>query len=134
MSFQGDGSNERVHIYPGTDVFVVCFSVVQPETFKQVQSRWLPEIQKHMGETPFLIVGTQTDLRDDPDVLSDLRTRGQKPVSSRHAASLSRRVGASAYVECSPVMKKRLRRVMNDAFVSVFSPKEEHNGPSCVIL
>lgn len=132
--FQGEDSKERVHSYPGTDVFVVCFSVAQPETFIQVQQRWLPEIKQHMEETPYLIVGTQADLRDDPEVISDLQEKGQRPVSFREAASFARKVGASCYVECSPVMKKRLRRVMNNAFVSVFCPRGEHFGSSCTIL
>lgn len=87
-----------------------------------------------MGETPFLIVGTQADLRDDPQVLSELQAQGRRPISFREAASFARRVGASCYVECSPVMKKRLRRVINDAFVSVFCPKEDHFGSTCAIL
>lgn len=132
--FQGEGNKERIHNYLGADVFVVCFSVVKPDTFFQVQRRWLPEIQQHAGDKPFLIVGTQADLRDDPEVISDLRAKGQRPISFREAMSLARRVGSACYVECSPVMKKRLRRVMNDAFVSVFSPRDDHFGLHCAIL
>ena len=133
--FKGEGAANRRQSYPGTDVFVVCFSVVNPESFHNVRTKWIPEIRNTMGDDmPFILVGTQADLRDDDHVIQNLASKGQRPISEREATSISRRVGAACYIECSPVMKKKMRRVMNDAFESVFSPKEQHFGNSCTIL
>ncbi|KAL4238461.1 hypothetical protein ACF0H5_003169 [Mactra antiquata] len=133
-SEQDESDEARRQSYPGADVFVVCFSLVQPESFRNVQERWIPEIRERMGETPFILVGTQADLRDDESIVNELRTKGYRPMTTREASAYSRHLGAAYYVECSPVMKKRLRRVINDAFVSVFSHKNEQNKPGCTIL
>ncbi|CAO2590459.1 Cell division control protein 42 homolog [Lemmus lemmus] len=52
-----------------TDVFLVCFSVVSPSSFENVKEKWVPEITHHCPKTPFLLVGTQIDLRDDPSTI-----------------------------------------------------------------
>jgi small GTP-binding protein len=51
--------------YPRTDVFVVVFSCVSRESIQSVP-RWLQEIHHHCPNTPFILVGTKTDLRHDP--------------------------------------------------------------------
>ena len=86
-----------------------------------------------MGEDiPFILIGTQTDLREDDRIIRNLRQTGQRPVTAREASLLCRRLGGACYVESSPIMKKRMRRVINDAFMSVFRPREEE--ASCTIL
>ena len=37
-----------------------------------MREKWVPEIQKHWGQAPFLLVGTQMDLRNDPAKIMDL--------------------------------------------------------------
>ncbi|XP_022081985.1 ras-related C3 botulinum toxin substrate 3-like [Acanthaster planci] len=52
--------------YPGTDLFLMCFSVECRSSFEHVESRWLPEIRHHMPTTPILLVATKIDLRGSP--------------------------------------------------------------------
>ena len=131
--FQGLSPESRRHTYPGTDVFVICFSVVQPDSFWNIVHKWVPEVRQFTGEDiPFILVGTQTDLREDDRTIHNLELKGQRPITAREATLLCRRLGGACYIESSPVMKKRMRRVINDAFVSVFRPKEEEM--SCTIL
>src|ERR1041384_3270311 len=81
---QEDYDRLRPLSYPQTDVFLVCFSVVAPASFENVKEKvgfmfiflifdfffqWVPEIAHHCSKTPFLLVGTQVDLRDDPLML-----------------------------------------------------------------
>ena len=49
--------------YTQADVFLVCFSVVVPSSMENVREKWVPEIAHYAPGTPYLIVGTQTDLR-----------------------------------------------------------------------
>lgn len=53
----------RTLAYYDTDVFVVCFSVADHDSFVNVKSKWIPEIRQYRPNTPFIIVGTQNDLR-----------------------------------------------------------------------
>ncbi|XP_045164592.2 cell division control protein 42 homolog [Mercenaria mercenaria] len=131
---QEDTDEARRQSYSGADVFIVCFSVVKPETLRNVKRRWIPEIRDLMGETPIILIGTQTDLRDDETVLNKLKAKGEKPISARDATVVSRHIGAACYMESSPVMKKRMKRVVNDAFVSVFCRKEDHQSFGCTIV
>lgn len=52
--------------YPGSDVFLVCFSVVDPETFRNVQTNWIPKLTKQQKHASVILVGTHSDLRKDP--------------------------------------------------------------------
>jgi cell division control protein 42 len=36
-----------------------------PSSFENVKEKWIPEISHHSPSTPYLLVGTQIDLRDD---------------------------------------------------------------------
>lgn len=69
---QEDYDRLRPLSYPQTDVFLVCFSVVSPSSFENVKEKWVPEITHHCQKTPFLLVGTQIDLRDDNATIEKL--------------------------------------------------------------
>ena len=70
---QEDYDRLRPLSYPQTDVFLVCFSVVAPASFENVKEKWVPEIKHHCPKTPFLLVGTQVDRRDDQEVIEKAR-------------------------------------------------------------
>lgn len=46
-----------------TDIFLVCFSLASRISFENVSSIWLPLLQKHSPEVPFILVGNKSDLR-----------------------------------------------------------------------
>lgn len=49
--------------YPDCDVFLVCFSVVKPESFDSIKYKWAPKFTNTMAS--IILVGTQIDLRTD---------------------------------------------------------------------
>ena len=49
-----------VVLFPQTDVFLICFSVVSPSSFENVTSKWYPEIKHHCPDAPILVVGMAT--------------------------------------------------------------------------
>jgi len=49
--------------YPQTDVFLMCFSVVNNQSFESICRVWMPEIMQHCPEAIVLLVGTKVDLR-----------------------------------------------------------------------
>lgn len=127
----------RLSEYPGTDIFVVCFSVVRPETLRHVEDTWLPEIRAHAPETPFILVGTQADLREVDQICAMLRERGQDPISWSHGSAAARRIGAACYIECSPGVEKKLRKIINSAIASVLKvrdPTLAAQATKCAIL
>ena len=49
--------------YPGTDIFLICYSVTSPNSFENIAAKWIPELTHHCPNTPFMIVGNKQDLR-----------------------------------------------------------------------
>jgi cell division control protein 42 len=125
---QEDYDRLRPLSYPQTDVFLVCFSVVSPSSFENVREKvnsfslihanlarrdesnqlltlvwpqWVPEITHHCQKTPFLLVGTQVDLRDDTSTLEKLAKNKQKPISTEQGERLAKELKAAKFVECS---------------------------------
>ncbi|XP_050407250.1 cell division control protein 42 homolog [Patella vulgata] len=114
---QDDFDTLRPLCYPNTDVFLVCFSVVSPTSFKNVLEKWVPEIKKHSPKTPIVLVGTQGDLRNDVQVLIELARYQEVPVSETDALHLADHIGAMQYVECSALTQKNLKEVFDTAIL-----------------
>jgi Ras homolog gene family, member U len=57
--------------YPGSHVYLLCFSVIKPESFRSIEEKWIPEVSK-LGGT-LLLVGTQADLRTDAVTMARLQ-------------------------------------------------------------
>lgn len=66
-----------------------------------ISSQWVPEITHHCQRTPFLLVGTQIDLRDDLATTEKLAKNKQKPISGEQGEKLAKELKAVKYVECS---------------------------------
>ncbi|KAK2584553.1 hypothetical protein KPH14_006922 [Odynerus spinipes] len=103
---QEDYDRLRPLSYPQTDVFLVCFSVVSPSSFENVKEKWVPEITHHCQKTPFLLVGTQIDLRDDAATIEKLAKNKQKPITGEQGEKLAKELKAVKYVECSALTQK----------------------------
>ena len=112
--------------YPGSDVFLVCFSLVEPSSLQNVSQVWVPEIKKHCSEkVRFFLVGTKEDLRTDMTVLSNLQKKKEKPVTWEQGNRMAKTVGAQGYIECSALTQKGLRNVFNEALLSVLEPSDK---------
>lgn len=98
---QEDYDRLRPLSYPQTDVFLVCFSVVNPSSYENVKEKWVPEILHHCQKTPFLLVGTQIDLREETSTLDKLAKNKLKPISPEQGEKLAKELKAVKYVECS---------------------------------
>uniref|UniRef100_A0A8C6AYG8 Ras homolog family member V n=1 Tax=Monodon monoceros TaxID=40151 RepID=A0A8C6AYG8_MONMO len=121
---QEDFDRLRSLCYPDTDVFLVCFSVVQPSSFQNITEKWLPEIRTHNPQAPVLLVGTQADLRDDVNVLIQLDQGGRKgPVPQPQAQGLAEKIRACCYLECSALTQKNLKEVFDLAILSAIEHK-----------
>ncbi|KAL6254188.1 hypothetical protein P5V15_014810 [Pogonomyrmex californicus] len=131
---QEDYDRLRPLSYPQTDVFLVCFSVVSPSSFENVKEKWVPEITHHCQKTPFLLVGTQIDLRDDAATIEKLAKNKQKAISSEQGEKLAKELKAVKYVECSALTQKGLKNVFDEAILAALEPPEPVRRRRCTIL
>lgn len=114
---QEDYDRLRPLSYPQTDVFLICFSVISPVSFKNVKAKWHLEIKHHAPDAPYILVGTKQDLRGDEETIAKLAANGQKPVSAEEAQALARELEppAGKYLECSALTQNGLKAVFDDA-------------------
>jgi len=113
----------RTLSYPKTDIFLLCYSVVNPPSFVNVKDRWYTEIKHHCPNTPILLVGTKVDLRDDAATLEELQKQDKKPISQAEAEVMAKELGAINVLECSALTTQGLKNVFDTALTSVVLKK-----------
>jgi cell division control protein 42 len=119
---QEDYDQIRPLSYASTDVFVVCFSVLNPTSFEHVRKKWVPEVRQAMPGAPIVLCGCKTDLREDPNLVHKLWTRsGQRPVGVEEGMQLARDLNC-AYAECSALTQKGLKEVFHAAVKQALAP------------
>ncbi|RIB19225.1 P-loop containing nucleoside triphosphate hydrolase protein [Gigaspora rosea] len=104
--------------YTNADVVLVCFSVTSPASFENVKEKWFPEVRHHCPGIPYVIVGTQIELRDDPLVVEKLSRQGMRPITLEQGENLAQELGAIKYVECSVFTSKSVNNVFYEALVA----------------
>ncbi|QLL32568.1 hypothetical protein HG536_0D00900 [Torulaspora globosa] len=121
--------------YPQTDIFLVCFSVSERSSLKNVVDKWYPEIVQNSspvgsdgsesrGKYPMFLVGTKADLRDDPDERARLRELNTDFVSSEEIEDAVNRCGFMGYVECSAVTQAGVRDVFEKSVATIVREPE----------
>ena len=117
--------------YPDTDVFLVCFSIINKNSYNNIGTYWIPEIKTFCPETPIVICGTKIDLREDK-VLSQrifmYETEGQyiKILNDGYT-----------YVECSALSKRGVNEVFNMCIREYLRYKPENKSKrrrKCIII
>jgi len=132
---QEDYDRLRPLSYPSTDIFLVCYSVVNPASYDNVKTKWYPEVTHHCPNTPIILLGTKIDLREDKDMLEKLKSRNSAPVSSQSGEQLAREINAVKYMECSALTQKGLKEVFESAIRAAITPKQKSkSGAKCNIL
>ena len=89
------------YLHSGTDAFMICFSVEDPELLARVEEKWVPEVKHFCPGVPFLLVANKVDTRTDPVIIKQLARRKQSPVSPEEGKAVANRIGARGYFECS---------------------------------
>eukprot|EP01105_Mastigella_eilhardi_P007696 TRINITY_DN1931_c0_g2_i1.p1 TRINITY_DN1931_c0_g2~~TRINITY_DN1931_c0_g2_i1.p1 ORF type:complete len:192 (-),score=54.66 TRINITY_DN1931_c0_g2_i1:63-638(-) len=113
--------------YPGTDCFLLCFSVVSPTSFTNAKNKWWPEIMHHCPNCKFIIVGTKMDLRDDPATVLELKNNNQQPVTFEQGQQLAREIQAHKYMECSARNQTGLKQIFEEAIKCVLQTAKKRS-------
>ncbi|XP_077461105.1 cell division control protein 42 homolog [Stigmatopora argus] len=135
----GDGSvNDELErlrplCYRNADVFLLCYSVVQPASFHNLARRWVPEIRRHCPGAPLVLVGTQLDLREDVQVLIRLAQNQERPVGSEEGRQLAQQLGAAGFAECSALTQKNLKEAFDSAILASIQQMEDGGDNESVL-
>lgn len=103
--------------------------MTSPASFENVREKWFPEVHHHCPGVPCLIVGTQTDLRDDGAVREKLAKQKMSPVRKEDGEKMARDLGAVKYVECSALTQFKLKDVFDEVCIRLlFGERCHHDG------
>ncbi|CAD7088278.1 unnamed protein product [Hermetia illucens] len=91
--------------YTGTDVFAICFSIEDRVSMFNVKQKWIPEIKHYCPNTPYILVGTKTDLR----------RKYKMTIPKEEGINFAKAVKAFTYVECSAKSQEGLHEVFDEA-------------------
>eukprot|EP00762_Andalucia_godoyi_P006306 ANDGO_05909.mRNA.1 Ras-related protein Rac1 len=129
---QEDYDRLRPLAYPGTDIFIVCFSLVAPASLKNVETKWWPELKHNAADTPIVLVGLKLDLRNDE---AFCREKGLTRISKEEGQRMADKLGAAAYVECSAKTQEGLKEAFDKTIqVVLHPPKQQKKKKGCMIL
>jgi len=118
--------------YANAQVFLICFSLVNPVSFENVSAKWYPEVMHFCPEVPQILVGTKLDARNDQAIVEKLRSQGQKPVSVEQGQELAKKIKAVKYMECSAKTSEGLKSVFDEAIKAVLFQKRRKKR--CIIM
>ena len=134
---QGQEAYERLRPlrYPQTDVFLFCFSLIDPDSYENICNDCFPDVSLHCPNTPIILVGTKVDLLDDEVTLENLKQSNISPITTAEGVKLAREINAAAYMECSSLTGKGVKEVFEEAVIAVMNHKELPKKKSqCVLL
>jgi Ras-related C3 botulinum toxin substrate 1 len=75
-------------------------------------------------------------MRDDPQAIEELATKGQQPITYQQGVQMAKEVGAIKYIECSAKSRRGLKNAFDEAMRAVINPppktnEEQAKGKKC---
>lgn len=121
MFLQRDVDSFTASNYKETDVFIICYSVVDRESYNSVREFWAPEIRNIAKKRPIILVATQTDLR---------KVTNSQHVSRKEGDALAKFIYAECFMESSAFTKEGVSTV----FKSVIQSSLRFNKKKCNLM
>jgi GTPase SAR1 family protein len=95
---------------------MICFSVVDQLSFQNVKYKvfcklfyriilysaninlkWHPEVCYYSSYTPYILIGTKIDLRDNKEEIEKLKNQNQKPIEFLEGFNMMKKINAEKY-------------------------------------
>jgi Ras family protein A len=133
FSGQEEYARLRALCYPSSSVILCCFAINDPDSFSEIEQKWLPEAKHFCPQTPVILVGTKCDLRQENEDGSAPANEiaydevGFKSFSLLKfgldsclfllfkAIELYNRLGMAGYIECSARTHTNVRQLFEYA-------------------
>ena len=110
----------RSWIYPITNVFLLCFSLIRPKTLECIENLCFPEIHELCPRVPIVLVGLESDLRDDFDT-TKYDDKDIEPIPTSKGEKVAKLLRVYKYVEVSVAKCKNLAEVFDEVAKAGFT-------------
>jgi len=115
--------------YPNTDALIICYSVDCKPSYVNIKDKWIKEVREAAPNSPFILVATKTDLRDDPKAIAELKKTGQTFLTREQGEELKEAIGAKVYMECSAKSRVGVEEVFETAVRVIVEEVERLSAP-----
>ncbi|KAJ6133333.1 hypothetical protein N7471_008548 [Penicillium samsonianum] len=122
----------RALSYEDTHVLMLCFSVDSPDSFENVSSKWIAEINENCPGVRVVLTALKCDLRKDEDMNDTPNS-----ISFDQGLAKAKEIGAVKYLECSAVQNRGIRESFYEAAkvaLEVNAGGSSSSGSKCTIL
>ncbi|GAD92250.1 Rho GTPase Rho3 [Paecilomyces variotii No. 5] len=100
----------RALSYEDTHVIMLCFSIDNKDSFENVSSKWMAEIQENCPGVKIVLTALKCDLRKDEE-----QNENPNAISFEEGLSKAKEIGAVKYLECSAVQNRGIRESFYEA-------------------
>jgi len=120
---QEDFDRLRPLSYPGADLIILAFSTVMASSLESVKQKWAPEVNHFVPDSPYFLVGTKVDLRDEKK-----KDNGEfSPVTTEEGEAMAAKLKAAKYIEISSKTRHNLDKLFQDAVDCVLDSRKPAN-------
>lgn len=130
---QEDYDSLQKFSYPDTDVMILCFSIDSPSSLKNITDKWSHDIKTYCPGAPIIVVGNKKDLRNNKNLIEQLKEQNEEPVSEEQGRLVAENIGAAGYVECSALKNEGVQEVFKMAAKHALAVKKTKQR-RCTIL
>ncbi|KAL3282375.1 hypothetical protein HHI36_005561 [Cryptolaemus montrouzieri] len=133
---QEDYNFLRTQAYSYGDIFLLCYSVDNMDSFINVRETWLPDVSNCKENAKFLLVGLKSDLRTDPETIDRLNISKRIFVSKGDAENMSTKLGIP-HIECSAKEQENFDEIRNKIIElgkTVNTMDSEYYSYSCSLI
>ncbi|KAJ5083251.1 GTP-binding protein RHO3 [Penicillium angulare] len=122
----------RALSYEDTHVLMLCFSVDSSDSFENVGSKWIAEINDNCPGVRVVLTALKCDLRKDEEMNDN-----PNAITFDQGLAKAKEIGAVKYLECSAVQNRGIRESFYEAAKVALEVKPTGGsgpGAKCVIL
>merc|ERR1712154_33730 len=121
----------RVLAYDRTDILLVCFSIVNRDSFRNVKDLWFKAIEKNrtkFSNAGILLVGTKSDLRGQLDKKENPE---EKDVTQKEGDQMAKDIKAISYMETSSKTGEGIKELFEEAIRAAMDGGKKGDGGCC---
>ena len=122
---QNNLENLRILLYPNTDIFFLCFSVIDPLSFNNLSNFWLKELKKFFSKPNIILIGTKIDLRNK------YLNENKNVITFEEGKLFSNEIKSIQYIECSSLLNININLILE---ISLNYLIKKNNKNNCLII
>ncbi|KAA0704351.1 Rho-related GTP-binding protein [Triplophysa tibetana] len=111
---QEDYDRLRPLSYQDVNLVLICYDVTNPTSFENVTIKWFPEVHHFCPNTPIILIGCKTDLRNNKEKMRKLKASDMAPITYLQGEEIQKQLKAEVYLECSAKYRENVEDIFRE--------------------